>query len=286
MGRFTPAIQCVKESELALNSERSERRNSLLEQKVSHAIVEASRVEQFVNQWMETSEEWTRCSSEHQAAVLPCIMYLCNVFTGQELCSPFSLIVQGAGGTGKTHSVIACLKSFLDAMVGEFHDDRLKETVLFLGPTNVVATAIGGYTIDSGLFNRRRPDQGAQCSSLVKLVIIDEFSMVSLSWIAKIDAALKDLTQNMGAPFGSLSMVFIGDVHQLTPVLGTSVYSSVQKLKLGTDDWKGSTLWRGDWWRDGERNVENRANLGITMVDQYRMDDELAILSETLQMVH
>ncbi len=72
---------------------------------------------------------------------------------------------------------------------------KKRKYLLELAPTNLVALDIGGVTIDSEVLNRRAAESGARCSALVKLVLIDEYSMVSLGWIAQISAALQEEVQ-------------------------------------------------------------------------------------------
>ena len=86
--------------------------------------------------------------------------------------------------------------------------------MLIIAPTNLVALAVGGSTIDSGLFNRRAGGSSEpRCSALVKLVMVDEFSMVSLQWVSQISEALQTVKRNNNKePFGGVSVLWIGDV--------------------------------------------------------------------------
>ena len=126
--------------------------------------------------------------------------------------------------------------------------------------------------IDSGVLNRKAAECRARCSALVKLVLVDEYSMVSLGWIAQISAALQEAVQCKGKPFGGVSMVWIGDVHQLQPVMGLPVATPGKMLK-NSKDVEGRFLWTGDQWK-------NRKPLAVLMKEQYRMQDPLASLAE------
>ena len=102
------------------------------------------------------------------------------------------MMIQGSGGTGKTKSVIMTMKEFVDQVCAETESEYWKEYLLILAPTNLVALDIGGVTIDSGVLNRKAAESRARCSALVKLVLADEYSMVSLGCIAQISAALQE----------------------------------------------------------------------------------------------
>jgi hypothetical protein len=118
--------------------------------------------------------------------------------------------------------------------------------VMVLAPTNLAALAIGGQTLDKGIFNRRGKQNLFRGDGVVKLLLIDEFSMISCSWIALIEEALrgKKSAANEANLFGGISIVWLGDVHQLPPVFGHTVYSASKKM-LNTDR-EGQKLWRGE----------------------------------------
>jgi hypothetical protein len=49
----------------------------------------------------------------------------------------------------------------------------------------------------------------------MELVLVDEYSMIFLGWITQIGTALEETVQCRGKPFRRVSVVWIGDVHQL-----------------------------------------------------------------------
>jgi hypothetical protein len=49
----------------------------------------------------------------------------------------------------------------------------------------------------------------------MELVLVDEYSMIFLGWIAEISAALEETVQCRGKPFRRVLVVWIGDMHQL-----------------------------------------------------------------------
>jgi hypothetical protein len=175
------------------------------------------------------------------------------------------MVVQGSGGTGKSKSVIMGVKEFVDQVCVRTGCKGWRNCLLVLAPTNLVALDIGGVTIDSGVLNRRAAQSGPRCSALVKLVLIDEYSMVSLGWIAQISAALQEAVQYKGQPFGGVSVVWIGDVHQLQPVMGLPVATASEMLK-NSKDAEGRVLWTGEQWK-------GRIAMAVLMKQQYRMQE-------------
>ena len=188
------------------------------------------------------------------------------------MASDFSMVIQGSGGTGKTQSVICAVKEFVDVVCSKTDNNIWKKCVLLLGPTNMVAKAMGGSTIDCGLLNRRSPQSGVKCCKLVKLVIVDEFSMVSLQWVDQISRALQEAKGQKEKPFGGVSVVWIGDVHQLPPIMGQSVWTPIDVLK-NAKDYCGRLLWTGEKWSE-------RQSLSVLMKHQYCMQEPLASISE------
>jgi hypothetical protein len=89
----------------------------------------------------------------------------------------------------------------------------------------------------------------------IKLVVLDEVSMISLSSLYEIHSRLKaiklasiddkkerDLFDKANLPFGGIHMLFCGDFYQLKPVGGSPLYQSnvdniCSNAKLGRDLW-------------------------------------------------
>ena len=65
----------------------------------------------------------------------------------------------------------------------------------------------------------------------VTTLLIDEMSMLSVSNLNQLDEQLRKIVKNGSKkPFGGLSIILVGDGHQLKPVRGTSLFSSPETL--------------------------------------------------------
>jgi len=127
-----------------------------------------------------------------------------------------SIFITGNAGTGKS----TLLKHFRETT---------KKKVVVLAPTGVSALNVNGQTIHSffGFPPSITPEKvhlekGSQ--TLLKILthldvmVIDEVSMVRADLMDCIDEALRHFLKT-SEPFGGVQMVFIGDLHQLPPVV-------------------------------------------------------------------
>ncbi len=131
------------------------------------------------------------------------------------------LFVTGRAGTGKSTVLKALCRLVMDEMV-------------VLAPTGLAAVNVGGQTIHSffgfppRLIQRddiKRSRNGGLMRKL-KLVIIDEVSMVRSDVMWAIDQSLRINRGRPREPFGGVRLVMFGDLHQLPPV--------VQEAEVGT----------------------------------------------------
>jgi len=124
------------------------------------------------------------------------------------------LFVTGRAGTGKS--------TLLRAM-----RDMITDDVAVVAPTGLAAVNVGGQTIHSffGLPPRTiRPDdikrsRNGGVMRKLKLLVIDEVSMVRSDMMWAIDQSLRINRGKSREPFGGLRLVMFGDLHQLPPVV-------------------------------------------------------------------
>ena len=158
---------------------------------------------------------------------------------------PLRLFVSGVGGTGKSFLIEAI--KLLVHRIWESED----LTVVVAAPTGLAAFNVGGLTNHrlfqlpiehegqmAGYWSLPKVSQKVMKTKLcrVKLIIIDEISMVSSLNLAYIHLRLEEL---FGGDewFGSTNMLFVGYILQLQPVNGSAVFENITKntllLKLG-----------------------------------------------------
>lgn len=124
------------------------------------------------------------------------------------------LFVTGRAGTGKS-TLLRCIR------------DMVTQEAVVLAPTGLAAVNVGGQTIHSFFgFPPRliRPDdirrsRNGRLMRRLKLMIIDEVSMVRSDLMSAIDQSLR---LNRGRPreaFGGVRLMVFGDLHQLPPVV-------------------------------------------------------------------
>lgn len=129
-----------------------------------------------------------------------------------------ALFLTGKAGVGKT----TLLKEW---------KQKTKQQAVILAPTGVAALEVGGQTIHS--FFRFKPnmtkasirkfgekDTEGQVYRKLEVIVIDEVSMLRADLLDCIDQFLRLNGPVPGLPFGGVRMIFVGDLHQLPPVVG------------------------------------------------------------------
>ena len=136
------------------------------------------------------------------------------------------LFLTGAAGTGKT--------TLLNCFLKIFRCLHPCEKVLKCATTGIAANLLDGRTIHS-LF-RFKPGDYHPISHLiesedpiqyyknvnfyktVRVLVIDEVSMLKPDLVDAIDEALRRLKQQSDIPFGGVKIIFVGDLGQLPPI--------------------------------------------------------------------
>ena len=127
-----------------------------------------------------------------------------------------NIFLTGKAGTGKSTLINQFCERF------EQNDKIVK-----LAPTGIAAYNIKGQTIHS-FFKFKVPqnidaidydERSAPMYKLIKVIIIDEVSMLRPDLLDCVDRFLRIYRENPTSPFGGVKMIFVGDLYQLEPVV-------------------------------------------------------------------
>ena len=169
------------------------------------------------------------------------------------LPTPENLIVIGGAGAGKS-TVIECLTQWMHRILTKAGDDPDSPYVLKAATTGAASTLIEGSTVHSSLgfdfsskhsslTDKKREQRREQLKNL-KVLIIDEFSMMKADILYRIHLRLQEITQ-IKQDFGGVNVFLLGDPAQLKPVLGRYTWCepncSDYKLEYGDGT---NSLWR------------------------------------------
>ena len=153
---------------------------------------------------------------------------------------PLRMFVSGVGGTGKSF-LIETTKALVNNI---WPSNDL--TCAIAAPTGLAAFNVSGVTIHrlfqlpiehdsktAGYWSLPKTSQKVMKTSLrnVKIIIIDEVSMVSSLNLAYIHLRLEELFGGNDW-FGSRNMLFVGDLLQLQPVNGSPVFERITNKTL------------------------------------------------------
>ena len=148
----------------------------------------------------------------------------------------FQLFLTGGAGCGKSHLVRAIVQT-TTRMLSRDHQHN-DQHVLVCAPTGSAAYQISGHTLHAAFLlpiNQRKTDDyiplsGERLANVkealgsVKLLIIDEVSMVGADMLLTVHRRLCDIMTN-DEPFGGISILAVGDLLQLPPVAQKPVYA-------------------------------------------------------------
>jgi hypothetical protein len=168
--------------------------------------------------------------------------------------------LSGEGGTGKSH-LIKTLDMYTRVSFGKTPGTGGFGACLKIAPTGCAANNINGFTWQAALNKqilqskkKKQDDSGldqTQGQRLQKkleglrLIILDEVSMVSAEGLADIDRRLRAAFPlrpgEASKPFGGRHILFSGDLYQL-PSMGTCFYGAVRGTPT-QDAAKGLKLW-------------------------------------------
>ena len=148
----------------------------------------------------------------------------------KETIEPIHIFVTGGGGGGKSHLIRTIYHTAVNMFKYSSVNPSLP-TVLLLAPTGVAAVNISGTTVNTGLAIPKHaginlpplPDQKKTLLRLslseLKLLIIDEISMISNNRLLHIHQRLKEIFGTSSSKiFAGISIIAVGDLYQLPPI--------------------------------------------------------------------
>ena len=155
-----------------------------------------------------------------------------------EKVEPIYIFVTGGGGAGKSHLI----NTIYHTVTKTFRHAPINPecpSVLLMAPTGVAAININGTTINSALgipkdtgnnlpalVDQKRTQLRISLSEL-KLIIIDEISMVGNTTLLHIDQRLKEIFGTpAGELFAGISIIAVGDLYQLPPIQRKPVFEN------------------------------------------------------------
>ena len=213
MGEATAAMNDVQELQADCADELS------LEVRIEMLNVDQARVFKHISEHLLHQQR-------HESGVCECSQL-----------QPLHMFVSGAGGTGKSF-LIEAIRAQVAAIWKDKHEALLWAVA---APTGLAAFNVGGVTVhclfqlpiehegkEAGYWGLPRDSLKIMRTTLrdVKLFVIDEVSMLSSLNLAYLHLRLEEVfgTDNW---FGSISILFVGDLLQLPPVNGAPVFDKL-----------------------------------------------------------
>ncbi|XP_037820089.1 uncharacterized protein LOC119609402 [Lucilia sericata] len=180
-------------------------------------------------------------------------IYLTHLLHNIKLGQPFYEFVGGGAGVGKSRLISALYQSVNYRQNYIPGNDPNTIKVLLCAPTGKAAFGIGGATLHS-MFSLPINQSSADLRPLtndtantlyskflnLKLLIIDEISMVGSKMFRYLDTRLKQVFKST-APFGGISVLVFGDLRQLPPVGDSWIFSAPTNDPYSVI--YGSSLW-------------------------------------------
>ena len=146
---------------------------------------------------------------------------------------PHLLMVHGGAGAGKS-TVINIVALWFHKILQQEGDCIDEPYVLKTSFTGCAAANIEGLTLSSAFglpfgnkhfsLSDKIRDQKIRLMKNLKLLIIDEISMVKADMLYQLDLRLQEVKEKIGTPFGGVSIIAFGDLMQLAPTIGRYVF--------------------------------------------------------------
>ena len=145
------------------------------------------------------------------------------------------IMVHGGAGAGKS-TVIKVVAAWTQKILQQAGDNPDCPSVIITAFCGTAASNVNGQTLHgafgfpfgnvfTSLPDKSRDARRAALKNL-KLVIIDEISMVKSDMLYMLDLRLQEITEKLGVPFGGIGIIVFGDMMQLKPIMGKYIFDS------------------------------------------------------------
>ena len=142
------------------------------------------------------------------------------------------IFIHGGAGSGKS-TLINQIYQNVHTILQTEGDDPDCPYVLITAYTGTAAANINGQTLHTlfsfnfgsgymSLSDKMR-DEKRNLFKNLKMLIIDEISLVDADMLYKIDLRLREVT-GIGSPFGNIAVIVLGDLMQMSPVTGRFIF--------------------------------------------------------------
>ena len=144
-----------------------------------------------------------------------------------------TVIVHGGAGCGKS-TVINILKQWCHLILQQPGDDPDCPYILVAAPTGTAASNVRGQTMHTSFsfsfgnehysLSDKVRDKKRNLLKNIRILLIDEVSMIKSDQQFQLDMRLREITQKVGKLFGDVKIFFFGDIMQLKPCMGRYIF--------------------------------------------------------------
>ena len=151
------------------------------------------------------------------------------------------LLGHGGAGAGKS-TVIDIISKWCQSILSQEGDEPECPYIIKTAFTGTAASNIGGQTLHTSfgftfenkhysLSDKTRDEKRSLFKNL-KIIILDEVSMVKADMLYQLDLKLQELKEQVGRPFGGVSIFAFGDMLQLRPVMGAYAFEKPKNAEF------------------------------------------------------
>ncbi|GFQ73072.1 ATP-dependent DNA helicase [Trichonephila clavata] len=165
------------------------------------------------------------------------------ISTDESVREPLLIYLIGPAGSGKTFVI----KGMMEICKRFSDTDCIFNAYIACASPGKAVTAIGGSTVHSALsislsrvmpLNIEKAHQYRTLFKFVKVLIVDEVSMVSAELLEQLNTRLKQITGLFTKYFGGLDVILIGDLRRLLPVKVIPIFKQIKKKMIGETTWR------------------------------------------------